>query len=789
MIASVNTSSFRLPMLRKTNTWYSVCDGNWNDANTWISNGLDKKKHISPQPGDNVYINHIVKVDTSAVVNSLYISGTLKADNAGRVLTVNASMICSGMIDFTGSNITLTLGGVVNQFNTFTAGQSTISYTYSGDYYIPNVAYYNLTMGGTTGTRYQVGDLVVANIFTLPFLSLPGACVFEIGANSLTVNGSMSVGSRWTLSKSQLNGSVLFIGAVTMGSGSNWNFSGNSPMEFRGGLMGTDGTFTSGTGTYSFTTNNQIVGPSNVTLSGNMLLGSGTVVTMTGFLTTFGTVTGASSTSELKINGTHYMYNMSTPMSTGIYTPLNATTSNIGYMFNGNFTIPYASYYGLTVGGSGIKTLGQNTTVSSLTLLKVNGIASTLELSAFNLANSGVTSIGSGCSLSKNSNLGTTLFTGFVSMASGSSWNFSGNPDVEFRGGLMGTDATFNGGSGTYSFTTNSQIIGTGGVTLNGNMIIGANVVITMTGTLTVYGTINGSNAASELNVRNILNLYNAATPMLTGIFTPQGSASSNIGYLFNGNYTLPYGVYYGLTIGGSGIKTLGQNTTVSSLQIVKVNSQNSTLELAAFSFTNSGATGVSSGCLLSKNSNLGATLFTGLVSTSSGSNWNFSGNPDAEFRGGITVGGNSYVWGTGTLKFTTNNQNLAFQGEAIGNILVSGAITVSITGACTVNGTINGDGPNAILVNKTTITYNNAVAPMVTGKLYCNQVANTFIYALAGNQDITTPSDPVSPGYQNLTLKTSGAKRLLGNVSVKGTYTLTSPATLNSNGFSLTNP
>ena len=76
----------------------------------------------------------------------------------------------------------------------------------------------------------------------------------------------------------------------------------------------------------------------------------------------------------------------------------------------------------------------------------------------------------------------------------------------------------------------------------------------------------------------------------------------------------------------------------------------------------------------------------------------------------------------------------------------------------------------------------------MNTGKLYCNQTLNTFIYGLGGNQDITSPSD-ATPGYQNLILQGSGVKRLLGNVSVKGTYTLTSPATLNTNGFALTNP
>jgi hypothetical protein len=111
-----------------------------------------------------------------------------------------------------------------------------------------------------------------------------------------------------------------------------------------------------------------------------------------------------------------------------------------------------------------------------------------------------------------------------------------------------------------------------------------------------------------------------------------------------------------------------------------------------------------------------------------------------------------------------------------------------STTGGIQTTGTINGADGTAIFDNRSVCNYQNATAPMVTGKLYCNQATNTFIYGFGGNQDITVPSDP-TPGYQNLTLNGSGIKRLFGNVSVKSVYTLTSPATLNSNGFGLTNP
>jgi hypothetical protein len=106
----------------------------------------------------------------------------------------------------------------------------------------------------------------------------------------------------------------------------------------------------------------------------------------------------------------------------------------------------------------------------------------------------------------------------------------------------------------------------------------------------------------------------------------------------------------------------------------------------------------------------------------------------------------------------------------------------------------VNGTNSSSILRQTgSRIEYKSAAAPMSTGKLYANQSTvwgtGTFIYSRLGNQDIKTPEDPTNPGYQNLTLSGSGAKRLLGNVSVKGTYTLTAPATLDLNGFTLTNP
>ena len=174
--------------------------------------------------------------------------------------------------------------------------------------------------------------------------------------------------------------------------------------------------------------------------------------------------------------------------------------------------------------------------------------------------------------------------------------------------------------------------------------------------------------------------------------------------------------------------------------------------------------------------------------------------NCDVEIRGGgrfedfSNGSGTVPKTGTGTWNFTTNNQTINGQNNSFNfacNVVIATGITVTVNGATGLifSNTLNGASSTATFNNTGKVTYTGSSAPMSTGKLYCNQTAgNTFIYGALGNQDITVPSD-TTPGYQNLTLSGSGAKRLLGNVSVKGTYTLTGPATLNSNGFALTNP
>ena len=580
---------YSVMLSRRLNTWYTVSDGNWSDPTIWMSNALDKKNVPLPRVGDNVVINHNVTIDVQPnAINNLCISGKLSGGSAFTPLTINGDLQATGAIDFTASAINVTLNGYNNYVVTFTGGSSTIVYNGLLSQAIMPITYNNLTTQNS-GQKYQIGDVNVSGNFS-------PQSNYEVGVYNLSVTGSSTIG----------------------------------------------------------------------------------------------------------------------------------TTA---------FTVLF----------------------------------------------------------SKNSSTGSILFIGFVDFEGNT--NLNGNPNVEFRGGLQIHTFNLTTGSGIFTFSTNNQTINCinylGG-TWNASIVVSGTITLTLSGsTFQVNNTINGTVGGSTFNNDGTLYLGYNSTPMATGVFNYQHSSTSTLGYVFNGVYSLPYPTYANLVVSGTGIKSLSGNTVLSKTFV-----NNGSFDTNSYNLTVTGA--------FTHNGNFTAAgfssiIFIGFAQINTGGGTGFdltTGNPSVEFRAGLDVhSGSPTKTGTGTWSFTTNNQAVSFSaynaGTCAANLLVSGAITVTFTSGAAIPdcaGTLNGDNASSIFDNRGTFAYSNAAAPMATGELFCNQATNTFNYNLAGNQDITAPSD-VTPGYKNLTLSGSGAKRLLGNVSVKGVYTLTSPATLNSNGFALTNP
>jgi len=414
-------------------------------------------------------------------------------------------------------------------------------------------------------------------------------------------------------------------------------------------------------------------------------------------------------------------------------------------------------------------------------------IPAKLELGIYNLSITGATAIGNSlpAGISKTGS-GSLLFIGALSYSAGGVFSLAGNANVEFRGGFTGSINTFISGTGTYSFTTNSQNWSASGV-YNGPVLIVGSITVTIpAGTITIASgnSIDGTVAGSALILKGTLNLLTSILPMATnGSFDYLTNSSSIIQHYIVGNYTFPWTTYNSLQYAGGGTKTLAGNTTIN----VNFVNNGATLDIAGFNLTVLGTTAFSA----TVNSGTGGTLtFTGLLQYYNGTVNLSTANPNVEFKGGLqNLTAGIWIAGSGTYTFSTNNQTLTSVSTTFsGSVIISGAITLTQAATAlgiTFTGTLNGNNAASTFDNRGIIAYQNTTRPMVTGILSCNNAANTFKYNKAGAQDVTGGT------YRTIEFGGSGVKTLQGNVIVNvsagGGQSTTGTASINLNGFTIT--
>lgn len=867
-----SSMAFGQPLNR--NIYYSVKDGVWSDWTCWeCVNG-----NVGGYPNavtDDVYVRHNIVSDSSinAVitlnVNNLFIAstGTLRMyNNTGfgtQTWSVNGNIKSLGILDMTSGGVGASYLTILNLYGNdnyvdktkFTAGtNSSINYARVGDQNIMNLSYYNLNIlvvgKLAQNTKYMTSDLVIAGALIQSNSSGTSPTTFECGSYNLTVNGNTTL-QAGTFSKNGA-GNLLFIGVFSPNSSVVISFSGNPNIEFRGGFY--DGfinsPIVSGTGTWSFTTNNQGLDIFCLSFDAPIYVAAGITLTL-------GNVYG---NSNISLNSTSYIdggaasafinkgklnFNAAAAVTNSFLTTtynFAGFTNTVGYTGNYTATILGASlggaqYWNLTVTGTGTKTaagamvtngtvlvsgnssrldgagantiggaltltggtfnINGNTTIAGNTTVSTSTTGGFLNASTYNITFSGTSSFSSSGAVGtfSKSGAGSLTFVGLLTI-SFYTIDWSGNPTLEFRGGItqtgagFGTSITF--GTGAVSATTNTQTWTVSGlsITLAALTITGA-ITLNTTASGATYiqvNTVDGTVVGSAWVNKGFFYLNSTTTPMTTAGTYDLTTFANVIGYVMTAAFTIPLTSYTGLAIGGTGLKKLSGNTTIgtSGLYILSATGTfgSGTLDTEANNLTVNGTT-TSSGTFNATGA--GAFIFVGSCTLA---NFSWSGNPTAEFRGGFTSsGGPTISSGTGTWTFSTNNQTVTMYFGATPTfdcpILISGAITVT-TAANTVfpvvfTNTINGNNAGSTFDNRGYIQYQHATRPMVTGVLQTNAAANIFYYNALGNQDITGGT------YRTLTLAGSGVKTLQGNVVVATTYTLTAPATLNLNGFTRT--
>jgi hypothetical protein len=792
-----------------------------------FSTAANWSRGFVPTGSDVAMIGDNCVIDITRTVGSLVVRpGFTASINTGLTVSVLDTINVLGHLSCSG-NPTINVISRKNSINTLSPGSSLFFFSGSSyDQTIPGVTYNNVWIVGSSIKRLT-GNTIISGSLNIRPGSNPnftGGGFIDAYLYDLTVSGSTLVDLSGATFRKSGPGRLTFIGNITGtdGNGSRMDLIGNPIVEFRNGITiqfyATNGFFDSGQGQWIFTTNNQNIEPRYATYNNkNTTLISGSIdVTVLGGqarspIILSGLTNGTNANSRLINSGSIYLNYAPSPipMSTGAFIYNATPISRLGFIFDGNYQLPYSSYPNLIIGGGGTKSIpaiSSSVSASSLTFIAINNGPSTFDIANSNFYCGPINmSAGSpGPTLTKTTP-GNVTIDGDIFIAQSTLDFRGGNPSVTFTGNLTnGANAIngFNSGTGSWYFPSISQSIVMQFATLqwNGPLLISGTLKFDTNVSVnhTISASINGTNSSARLINSGTITFVTAnsvSSSFATGSadFTFPGNTVN-----LTGNYsvTIPtqFNRFSNLAISGTGTKTMSTSSIISgSLSMGTTGS----LELGNNNLILLGGLGgpndFSNRALLSK-SGSGSILFAANIVPNT-LNFNLSGNPTVEFRNGanlVNVGSNSgfFNFGTGSVIFSTNNQ--IFQGNGnlnlSGSLIISGGITVTLAtfaggGRMDIYNTINGTTGSSVLVNNTTLYFYNSSSytPMATSGTfsYLNPLS-TLGYIFNG--DLNLPYTQ----YHNLVVGGTGSKFLSGDTYLSGSFSYDTNGILDCSTYSL---
>lgn len=579
---------------------------------------------------------------------------------------ITSSVSCGDLLINAGATVTLSIAGTLNisgtlaNSGTFTNnGTLNFNGTTGQQSFSGVVAFYNLTLNNSDG------------------LLLPGAITvnnnLSIAAGILNANNfNIAVKGNWANTASAI---AFTAGTATL------TFNGTTAQTISGTFTTTFNNLT------IFNTGNTVTLTANVNIAGNLSVSGGTfnLDAFTANRISEGGILTVSNNATLKIGGTgtyptNYTGNTLVVASTVEYSGTNQTIANQSY---GNLKLSSS-------GGAAIKTF------PGTALTVVGDLISTL---------------GTGTAVTFTAASAITI-GGNVSI--GTSTTFNGGSYLHSTGGNWVNIGTFNGNTGTVTFTGPSAIISGSGVQNFNNLTIAASLVSFTSNSISLTGNLatTGSGSFSHVPGGTLLMTGTGTTISGVGIsldnLTISGSVTSGFSFSITGNL-LVSGSFTGTantitlngtskTISGSGTKsfsvlavpgTIIANASFSVSSGLTVNGAfSATAGTATFTATSvlSGTANLfnviinGTSLQLSANSILGIanliTITTGIldVTTSAPNTVNFNGTGAQDITAVIYS----------NLMLSNGNNKTALTGLTINNSLTIGTGTTFIPGAFT---------------------------------------------------------------------------------------------------------
>jgi hypothetical protein len=506
----------------------------------------------------------------------------------------------------------------------------------------------NWTQGRTTnvgGNLIISGGSLSGNTGTLSVtgtFSVPAGTTAGIQGVNLTITGSSSIAGALNFN-TNATGTKAFNGLTVIQNGGTWNNSVlNEAITFGGGLTN-NGTFTSGTGTYTFSANQNVGGNNPIVFAGSATINSGIILTNNGNLTVTGTLTGGNNSATL-INSASCTFTAGgAVLSNGTLTA-TAPGNTVVYNAAGTQTVKPTTYVNLTLAGTSSKTLTSATTVNGILSMEGSATASAAPTYATGSA-----------TLQYNTNAARTagaewitpfaaaggvkiINTGAITLNAAKVFNLSVPLNIA-SGATLNTSAT------NYALTFGGDFINSGGtLTANSSAITITNTMATQSiagfstlGTVTVSkasgtASLTGSITAASLTVSaaGILNLgsnlshqINGAVSLTAG--TLNGGTTTQL--TLTGNWTNSSTFTAGtgsIVFGGSSAQTLSGTSVSAFYNLTANNAAGITLSKAAsvsnvFTLSNGIVTSTTANSLSVTNTNTASVAGGGLTAYVSG--------------------------------------------------------------------------------------------------------------------------------------------------------------------------
>lgn len=376
-----------------------------------------------------------------------------------------------------------------------------------------------------TGTPGPNDHVVIAHNVTantdvnIQNLTVNASRTLTISSFNFTVNGTTSVSG--TLTDNNVSGSNLFIGMLTINSGGVWNLStANAPCEFRGGITN-NGTMTAtGTGLYTFSSNNQeILGNNAIVINGAVNInGAITVENKNNTSVRINGILDGLNPNAAWLQGPNSVLilgNNSEPMATAGIFNAQADGNTVNYASNSGIqSVRAGTYFNITLSN------GATRNVEEITVQK-------------DFVRSG----------------GNVVFNGNITFTSGNAGVYTMHTNYSIDNVIInkpGSSLTIS------SFGFNAQNLNV----VAGTLAFGnTNTTINISNSLSGNGTIDMTGATHVLNLTSV---NNSIGELITG------SNTSTVHYSRNGDQNI-FGSnnYFNLQVSGGGTKILTESAAV----------------------------------------------------------------------------------------------------------------------------------------------------------------------------------------------------------------------------------